>query len=216
MMKWLAGALVAANVVLYLWAAGGSAPPGAPAPVAVADVNADAMRLVHEIPPAAESDAADAADAAVASADSAGAATVPQGGINIQPSGLDSQPAARSCHRIGPFKGGDAWDAAERWMRAQGFDYRAVRSARRATQVVRVYLGPFDSRAAAAPTLAWLQESELEHFVEADSAGRKTVISLGYFTQAALAEKYIAHLRARNIAARARRDYRDIGPHDWF
>ena len=101
-------------------------------------------------------------------------------------------------------------------MRAQGFDYRAVRSARRATQVVRVYLGPFDSRAAAAPTLAWLQESDLEHFVEADSAGRKTVISLGYFTQAALAEKYIAHLRARNIAARARRDYRDIGPHDWF
>ncbi|MDD9855026.1 MAG: hypothetical protein OXU88_02475 [Gammaproteobacteria bacterium] len=221
MMKWLAGALVAANVVLYLWAAGGSAPPGAPAPAAVADVNADAMRLVHEIPPAAESDATDAtdatdaADATVASADSAGDARVAQG-INIQPSGLDSQPAARSCHRIGPFKGGDAWDAAERWMRAQGFDYRAVRSARRATQVVRVYLGPFDSRAAAAPTLAWLQESDLEHFVEADSAGRKTVISLGYFTQAALAEKYIAHLRARNIAARARRDYRDIGPHDWF
>lgn len=207
-MKYLAGALVALNVLVYLWAAGGAG-PGAARPEAPAEVNADAMRLVHEIPP--EDDAGDPAE--FAAGDEPGGASE---AAAIEPSGIDSRtPAAvRSCHRIGPFQGGAGWAAANRWMRAQGLDYRAIRGARRATRVVRVYLGPFESRAAAGAALAALKDANLEHFVEAGADG--AAISLGYFTQAALAEKFVAHLRTRGFEARARRDYRDIGPRDWF
>lgn len=192
--KWLAGALLAANIALYLWAAGGDG-EGAPAARAAADVNPDAMQLLHEIPAPAAGNAA------------------------IEPSGLgdaaQAEAAARACHRIGPFKDGENWAAANAWMRAQGFDFQALRGARRATRVVRVELGPFESRAAAGPAVAAVAAAGFDHFVEADAAGRATV-SLGYFTQAALAEKFVAHLRARDIAARARPDERAIGPHNWL
>jgi len=194
-LKGLVGVLLAANIALYLWAAGDNG-EGRPAADAVADVNPDAMQLLHEIPAPA-------------------AATA----VDISPSGLESsataRPTARSCHRIGPFKGGQNWAAAVAWMRAQNFDHRAIRSARRPTQVVRVALGPFASRAAAAASLAALKAAGIEHFVEVDAAGQ-AVVSLGYFTQAKLAEKFVAHLRARDIDARARPDYRDLGPHDWL
>lgn len=191
-LKYLAGALLVANIALYLWAAGGDG-EGAPAADAIADVNPDAMQLLHEIP-----------------------APAPQDSAAIEPSGLGGAAAvARACHRIGPFKGGEPWAAANAWMRAQGFDFQAIRSARRATRVVRVELGPFASRRAAGPALAAVQAAGLDHFVDTDAAGRAAV-SLGYFTQAALAEKFVAHLRARGIEARARPGERAIGPHDWL
>jgi len=246
--KYLAGALVVANLALYLWAAGGDGDAAPARPAATATVNADAMRLVHEIAPAG--DAPSGGDGEVGDGDGGvgggdGGVGGGDGGVGggdgevgdgdggvgdgdgeagdgdisartgaaLEPPAGDSQ--TRSCHRIGPFKGRQNWAAAAAWMRAQGVDYQAIRSARRTTQVVRVYRGPFATRAAAVAAVAALEAAGLEHFVEADATGAVT-ISLGYFTQAALAEKYLAHLRARDIDAQSRRAYRDLGPHDWF
>lgn len=213
-MKWVAGLLLVANVVVYLWATSGESGAG-PGASAKPDVNADAMRLLHEIPPSG------AADERRAPADAAAAQIAAVRDADIEPSGIDARHTAapgarRSCHRIGPFKGGDDWSSATRWMRAQRFTYQAIRSERRKTRVVRVYLGPFDSQAAAAPALERLKETDFDHFIETDPADRRIYISLGYFTQEALAAKYVAHLLERDIKARSRDDYRDIGPHDWM
>lgn len=212
-MKWVAGLLLVANVVVYLWATSGESGAG-PGASAKPDVNADAMRLLHEIPPSAAAERRGPADAA-------GAETAAVRDTDIEPSGIDARRTAppgarRSCHRIGPFKGGAGWSSATRWMRAQRFTYQAIRSERRKTRVVRVYLGPFDSQAAAAPALEQLKEANFDHFIEPDPADRKIYISLGYFTQDELAAKYVTHLLARDIKARSRDGYRDIGPHDWM
>lgn len=213
-MKWVAGLLLVANVVVYLWATSGESGAG-PGTSAKPDVNADAMRLLHEIHPSgAAAERRDPAEAATAE-------TAAVGDADIEPSGIDAHPTAppdarRSCHRIGPFKGGAGWSSATRWMRAQRLTYQAIRSERRKTRVVRVYLGPFDSRAAAAPALQKLKATNFDHFIEPDPAHRKIYISLGYFTQHELAAKYVDHLLARDIEARSRYGYQDIGPHDWM
>jgi len=213
-MKWIAGLLLIVNGVVYLWATSGESGAG-PDASAKPDVNADAMRLLHEIHPSGAAperrDRAHAAGAQIADVRDAG----------IKPSGIGAGHTAapgarRSCHRIGPFKGGAGWLSATRWMRAQRFAYQAIRSERRKTRVVRVYLGPFDSQAAAAPALEKLKETDFDHFIEPDPARRKIYISLGYFTQEELAAKYVTHLLGRDIKANSRDDYRDIGPHDWM
>ncbi|MDD9875033.1 MAG: SPOR domain-containing protein [Gammaproteobacteria bacterium] len=214
-MKWVAGLLLIANVVVYLWATSGESGAG-PGASAKPDVNADAMRLLHEIHPSGAAAAAEGRDPA----DAAAAEIADVRDADIEPSGIDihnTPPGARrSCHRIGPFKGGAGWSSATRWMRAQRFTYQAIRSERRETRVVRVYLGPFDSQAAATPALEKLKETNFDHFIEPDPADRKIYISLGYFTQEELAAKYVTHLLARDIKASSRDDYRDIGPHDWM
>ena len=199
-MKWLAALLLVANAALYLWA-GGNDGGGGERAAAQPDVNADGMRLLGELRPRApvprEPDTSRNAD--------------------IEPSGLDPAATPRpasSCYRIGPFKRQADWQAATRWLESQQFVHQAVRSESRQMRAVRVYLGPFESFDAAAPTAEWLTKRGVDHFAKPVDGGVR--LSLGYFVQEELAERYLEQLRARGIEANSDMDYHPIGPFDWL
>ncbi len=199
-MKWVAALLLALNAAIYLWAGGGNGGGGS-AP-AEPDVNTEGMLLLSEVPTAARENARNA---------------------DIEPSGIDSDTARpqrpeTSCYRIGPFKAEADWRAATRWMAAQPFAYQALRSESRTMRAIRVFLGPFDSPAAAEPMAEWLKEQGVEHFANAvnEGGGGALRLSLGYFTQEELAVKFLAHLQSLGIEADSGVEFRLIGPFDWL
>ena len=197
-MRWVVALLLFANVALYLWV-GDRTGDDAQGLSAEPEVNREGMLLLHEIRQGNQATAA-------------APATKPS------PSPGKLAPDARanlSCYRIGPFKKDADWQAANRWMRARQFAYQAVRSESREMRAVRVYLGPFDSRAAARPVMNWLKERGIEHFADPGEQGLVRV-SLGYFTQEALAVKFIAHLLSQGVEASSRPEYRAMGPFDWM
>ncbi len=191
-MKWVALLLFIANVVFYLWAGSGNGvvePPG----LATPDVNPDGMLLLGE----------------------AQTATASENAPRPSPEEARQDMPDLSCYRIGPFRESSGWLAAEQWMGAQQFAYRAVRSERREMRAIRVYLGPFDSADAAKPTVDWLETQGIEHFADPQEPGEMR-ISLGYFIQEALAARFAAHLLSRGIEANSRVEYRVMGPFDWM
>lgn len=191
-MKWGVVLLLIANVALYLWAGGGIERAGSVKP----EVNKEGMRLLGE-PQSAGADSA---------------ATSPDG---AQARSARTGQAALSCYRLGPFKDEAARSAAARWMSSRQLTYRAVRSESREMRAVRVYLGPFDTLDAAGPAMRGLKEKAIDHFVDPEARGQ-VYVSLGYFSQEALAVKFVAHLLTRGIDAKSRAEYRAMGPFDWM
>ena len=218
MIKWLAGLLLIANVALYLWVGGGGTErAGAVEP----DVNKEGMLLVSEARtetgetervPDANPAAANLANAA--NGETVEAAVKPSAADPEKPAPAGAGRAALACYRIGPFKGEAGWLAANQWMTAQKFRYTAVRSESREMRAVRVFLGPFDP-ATAKQMMNGLKEKGIDHYAYLKAQGEVS-ISLGYFTQEELAEKFIAHLVSQGIKANSRKEYRAIGPFDWM
>ena len=215
MMKWLAGLLLIANVALYLWVGGGGTEwAGAVEP----DVNKEGMLLVSEARTETgeteRSPGANPAAANLANGETVEAAVKPSAADLEKPAPAGAGRAALSCYRIGPFRGDAGWLAANQWMTAQKFRYTAVRSESREMRAVRVFLGPFDP-AVARQMMNGLKEKGIDHYANF-KAQREVRISLGYFTQEELAEKFIAHLVSQSIKANSRKEYRAIGPFDWM
>ena len=201
-LKWSVALLLAANAVFYLWT--GEAPDyDAQAPSAQPEVNREGMLLLDEL------DAAGGAPALATDSPASVSKTPRQ--ISVAPTAA----ADLSCYRIGPFRKEPGWLDANRWMRARQFSYQAVRGESREMRAVRVYLGPFDSPAAAQPMMNWLTERGIEHFISQETSGRAH-ISLGYFTQEALAVKFVAHLLSRGVEANSKPEYRAMGPFNWM
>ena len=221
-MKGVVALLLVANAALFLWI-GGPATDDEERFSAQPEVNPEGVLLLHEIRAsgaAASAPATPAADqpSAGASVSESSDGTRVAGGESIRPNHPAPALAAdggSACYRIGPFKAEAHWLAANRWMRARQLDYQAVRSERREMRAVRVYLGPFKSRDAAQPVMDDLEDRGIEHFADSGE-GRSVRISLGYFTQEALAVKFIAHLLSQGVEARSRLEYRVMGPFDWM
>ena len=189
-MKWLALLLLAANVAVY-WS--GVSAPGADTRSA-RDINREAMHLVDEILAEARERRAD---------------------------------AAVICYRIGPFtRNTELQLSIARIQRARIKAHRTVRDERREMRALRVYLGPFTSRAEAAPLMEWLRARGVDHYLsqtERGENGRRQDeqrgnlrVSLGYFTQDALAQQFVAHLLAQGADAKIGVEYRAIGPAQWL
>lgn len=189
----LAVLLLAGNVGFYIWVAQSDAGVGY-APQAQPPVNREGMQLLHETQAATR--AADAAQ---------------ENDSSVRP-----PPPTRLCYRIGAFQGAEsAWQSANGYLGAQQFAYRAVRGESRQMRAVEVYLAGFDSRASAAPMMAWLDERGIANFVGQDDDGR-TRISLGYFTQESLASRFVAHMQSLGVEAESRVSYRELGPLNWL
>ncbi|MGI9310742.1 MAG: SPOR domain-containing protein, partial [bacterium] len=210
--------LLLANLAVYLWVGGdefggGNAAPARPDEAA--EINQEGMLLLREIRPPPSAAPVVAPDDA---RDASGAPEKPSAAlVEVGP---DARISAR-CYRIGPFAPAEDWAAAGRWMAAQRLAYRAVRSERREMRATRVFLGPFESRAAAAPALRRLEQAGIEHYPispasDSDGGEGAVLFSVGYFTQAALALRFAADLRARGFDAASRSEYRAVGPFDWM
>lgn len=218
-MRWVVALLLFANVAFYLWI-GERAGDGERGLSAEPEVNREGMLLLHEIrqgnrltaaAPATKPSPGKPAPDADSTAPAAANGT-------LRPAVVAPTPIIRAdllCYRIGPFKKEADWRAANRWMRSRQFDYQVVRSESREMRAVRVYLGPFDSRAAARPVMNKLEDRGIEHFINLGERGLVRV-SLGYFTQDALAVKFIAHLLSQGVEASSRPEYRAMGPFDWM
>lgn len=192
-MKWVAGILMIMNVLLFLRI--GDHQVSAEQSQLKPDVNRESMLLLKEVSPVLESN--DKVE------------VVAKSGGNIKSS------ADWSCYRVGPFKQQSVWDNAKQWAGVVGLEFDSVRSESRELRAVRVYLGPFDSIAKAQPEVAILKQKQLDYFVylQADNQAR---ISLGYFTQQQLANKFVAYLSSQNIDVKSQPEYRTIGPFDWM
>lgn len=207
-MKWTVALLLLANAALYLWV-GERAGHRWQVPLAQPEVNHEGMLLLHELAGTGRP-VASAAPAAKTPAPPPPEKTRQPG---VAPTAV--APVDISCYRIGPFKKNAGWLIASRWMKFQRFDYRAVRSQSREMRAVRVFLGPFDSHAAARPVMNWLDDRGIGHFTDPGEHGQVR-ISLGYFIQEALAVKFVAHLLSQGIEASSRLEYRAMGPFDWM
>ena len=120
-----------------------------------------------------------------------------------------------SCYRIGPFKTNELWGKARNWVSEMGLSFEAIRSESRELRAVRVYVGPFATISAAQPAIENLKSRELDHFVYLNN-DTEARISLGYFTQEELANKFVEYLSTQQIDAKSQPEYRTLGPYDWM
>ena len=132
----------------------------------------------------------------------------------VQPVEL-SQVTENFCFRLGPFKKEETWQAATKWMEQNEYEFRQVTSDSREFRAVRVYLGPFDTINSAHSSVAQLKEKSLDHFVYLID-NEQARISLGYFTQEELAEKFLTYLQSIDVDAKSQPEYRRLGPFNWM
>ena len=226
-MKWIAAMLMIVNVAVYLWA-GGRQSEGAPAAAVLSDVNREGMRLLREVAPVRRAAAVSAAPVSSRSRSDGSVTTALEDtdivGEELAPGGEAAAAVAASaapdaderlCHRVGPFKREDAWQAALAWMADNGLFFQRVTNQHREHRAVRVFLGPFASPAEIGPVRSLLRDKELENFTYHGEDGAMR-ISLGYFTQEELAAKFMEHLKSLGVVARSRPEYRPLGPYSWM
>jgi len=126
-----------------------------------------------------------------------------------------SQVIKQFCFRLGPFKKEESWQAATKWMEQNEYEFHHVASESRELQAVRVYLGPFDSIISAQSSVAKLKNKNLDHFVYLIE-NEQARISLGYFNQKELAEKFLQHLQSIDVDAKSQPEFRRLGPFNWM
>ena len=207
-MRWLTALLLIVNVAVFLWFSGRHGGEPGPNDVARPDINQAGMLLLTEAGP-------DQADRRAVSADRL-SAQGDESADRLDAAGEgDRLPAAGpSCYRIGPFKQQDTWQLENEWMKSQNIDFVSVTSDSRQLRAVRVYLGLY-SRAVAETVVQRLKQVGLEYFLYEAEPG-KIRISLGYFTQEALAKKFVDHVLAQGFDARLQHEYYILGPYSWM
>ncbi len=134
-------------------------------------------------------------------------------GVDDRKMGIDWR--ASTCMRIGPFKYKDKWLKANEWAKRKADKTSSVHSESREIRATRVYLGPFEGVEKTSPMVEILSKLKLDHYTYplSDNSIR---ISLGYFTQEELAERFSRHLRSIGIDAQTEDEYRALGPFSWI
>ena len=243
-MKWIAAILMIVNVAVYLWASGKQAEPVAIENLPSPDVNREGMLLFREAggqkqlgsvanktePEAGLSGSGESISSepktnedGTADLDDARSLIITEDLLEdssreIELSAVSQEQQVqiqKQCIRIGPFKKSEPWNNAQQWVVDQGAEFRPITSESRELRAVRVFLGPFTSDAAVAETRSLLKDKNLDHFVYQVENGA-TRVSLGYFTQEELANKFLNYLGSINIDAKSQSEYRKLGPFNWM
>lgn len=214
-MKWIAATLMVVNVLIFLGVSNHQADSEQFRDEARPDVNRDSMLLLKEVVPDGE-DGERTQNASVPG--TGGPATVASGGTggtgDTDVLSGDGSTTEYSCALIGPFVQDEHWDAASGWIEDQPWARTRIRSANRELRAVRIYLGPFESREAAQPTMDLLKKKELDHYYYVSEG--KERISLGYFTQEELALRYVKKMKTEGFDAHSQPEYRTLGPFYWM
>ncbi|MCY3769800.1 MAG: SPOR domain-containing protein [Gammaproteobacteria bacterium] len=237
-MKWIAAMLLIVNVAVYLWSSGRQGNEVDPSITSRSEVNREGMLLLSETgnlkqvgtivgrpdtegggetavgTPLPADDAGETADPSQPGLADAGDRAPETAGTTAKPDRPETG-AARACFRLGPFKKDDSWREAMQWMGNHGITFAHVVSDSRELQATRVFLGPYASRPQTEPVAAQLKEKNLEHFVYRVEDGSFR-ISLGYFTQEALAEKFVVHLKSIGVTAEHQSEYQKLGAFNWM
>lgn len=187
MAKPLVALLILANVGIYLWATG--VEPPEPVLVPPPPIALPAMRLVQETAPAPRP-GVPAADAAAA--------------------------AARPCQRIGPILQPAEADALSRELARIKLPHRQNVQNERQIRRWRVYLGPYPDSGAMESRRAELKKAGItDQYVKRESDGRE-ILSLGIFSQSALADRYVQELRDKGVHPLIRPEDFPLGSVIWI
>ena len=228
-MKWIAALLLIVNVAVYLVASGRQISETGQNSNNVPDVNKEGMLLLSEtsikssgIAESTTGVSLDPIEGEELAEDDQLPSALIQTEDSISESELtqlevaEAQPAAtQMCYRIGPFKKENSWAFAQTWMDENSVQYNHITSDSRELRAVRVYLGPFNSESATDAEVQKLKSKALDHFVYKVENGLIR-ISLGYFTQEELADKFLSYLDSIGIEAKSQPEYRKLGPHNWL
>lgn len=229
-MKWIAAFLMVINVAAYLWLDGHPSLTEQVTAQANPDVNRQVMVLLSEVemadtPAVAEQttsgETSGLSGISVSSEQDGwsetGAVDAQTGfpGSEVTDDASSSDPASMTCLRIGPFRDDRAWQSAVAWMDRSNIDFRHVISEQRSLQAVRLYLGPFTRDEEVDVAVNDLKSRQIDYYMyRLDN--QSVQLSLGYFTQSELAERYLKHLWLINIQAKSQTETRTLGPYNWM
>lgn len=210
-MKWIAALLMIVNVAVYLWASGQQVIVNDPAIISEPDVNTEGMLLLNENGNLKQFGNIDSYPPSASRLNNNTDSTARANERANEPA---KTKLAQSCYLLGPFKKEEYWHAAKQWMEQNGIKFQSVSNKSRELRAWRVYLGPYSSVSATEPDVQRLQDKNLEYFVALDET-ESPRISLGYFTEQALATKFLTHLQSIDIPAKSQLEYRQLGPLNW-
>jgi hypothetical protein len=241
-LKWIAAVVMICNVVVYLWASGRQMEAHEIQISASPDVNKEGMLLLREVgsPKKIGIIAASKSESALTDGSidqkeelvpptEEGVIGLDDGSVAIISEELFEDEARDSletinsgvlseveqCYRIGPFKKDSSWGLAQEWMRDQGVEFEQLISESRELRAVRVFLGPFVNQSDVNSAVSLLKGKNLDHFVYQVENG-STRVSLGYFTQEELANKFLNYLQGIKVVAKSQPEYRILGPFNWM
>lgn len=114
--------------------------------------------------------------------------------------------SSEACYRIGPFMHQANYELAQAVLFNAGVDYKKSKRASRASNVFRIYLGPFDTQAEASDARVDLKRQKvLDHFVRKQEDG-SLIISLGIYSTPESAETALSLFRDKVDAVKQRRE----------
>lgn len=158
--------LVLSNVVIYLWPDKANYAPHAH--IEKTDVNPNYLRLNKEIEDKFYN------RPVISDAESVV--------VNIAGGKKSEGNQSINCYRVGPFLHEVNYELAQAVLYNASVDYKAAKRESKESSVYRVYLGPFDSQAAASDIRTDLRRKKiLDHFVRKNEQG-EYLVSLGIYT----------------------------------
>lgn len=227
-MKWIAAFFMVVNVAVYLWLDGHPSLTEQSDTQVSPDVNRQVMVLLDEVDDVSVS--AEQATPAEASgipdtSELSGQENQPEmavddaqtelAGLKATDDDPPADPLLMTCFRIGPFRDDQTWQSAVAWMGRSDIDFRHVVSEQRGFQAVRLYLGPFTRDEEVDVAVKDLEGKQIDYYMyRLDN--QAVQLSLGYFTQAELAERYLKHLWLKGIQAKSQTETGTLGPYNWM
>jgi hypothetical protein len=185
MSKWLAAALVLANLGAWMWIRWHAEQPGeVEAPPERAEINPEKLRLVSE----------------------RGVRLVPRPAPPAAPPATAAEPgsaaAAVVCARLGPFATEEAAARAGAVLSERQLAFERHKEERRTVTGYRITLPPFPSRQAAEAKRAELTRLGFRDHAVIQEEGMANALSLGVYSIEANAQRHLQRLAARGVSAR--------------
>ena len=100
-------------------------------------------------------------------------------------------------------------------MVARDISFEEVTTHTRELKAMRVFVGPFRDQSQIKSAIDWLKSNNLDSYPFKGEDGL-TRVSLGYFTQKGLADKFLAHLTSLGVGAKTSQEFRRLGPYKWL
>ena len=205
-MKWITAILMIVNVAIYLSVGSPSVDPVSSNPSDSIDVNLEGMLLLHELSTGED----DLVQREVGATEVTALQDIKE---EVEVAVVEA--GMLSCHRIGPFRQEDHFDTARKWMVARDISFEEVTTHTRELKAMRVFVGPFRDQSQIKSAIDWLKSNNLDSYPFKGEDGL-TRVSLGYFTQKGLADKFLAHLTSLGVGAKTSQEFRRLGPYRWL
>ena len=122
---------------------------------------------------------------------------------------------ASICVRIGPFVALGAAAQARELLDELRLAYRTDTVNARDVRVFRVYVGPYETSDLAEIMRERLRDNDIQHFMMTEADGTR-MFSLGLFSQAVRAERYVEMVAAEGLEAKFRQESRELAASEWL